>query len=169
MIPIPEPILSRTIYFLQSGSTDIAYFLFHALGVPVFRQGFLLTVPGVTIEVAKECSGIRSSMALFITCLIAAYLFLRKPWKRLLFVVLSIPLALIKNGIRIVTLTLLSVYVDPSFLSGNLHHNGGFVFFLLALGILAPVLLLLEKTERAQDPLIPVIPSKTRMSLSPGK
>ena len=145
MVPIPESILGRVINLLQSGSTDIAYFLFRTAGVPVLRQGFLLTVPGVTIEVAKECSGIRSSMALFITCLLAAHLFLRTGWRKLLFVLLAFPVALIKNGVRIVTLTLLSVYVDPSFLTGNLHHKGGIVFFLLALLILAPVLMLLEK------------------------
>jgi exosortase len=154
MIPLPEQVLAHTIYFLQSGSTDIAYFLFRAVGVPVFRQGFFLTVPGVTIEVATECSGIRSSVALFITCLLAAHLFLRTPWKQLLFVLLAFPLALIKNGIRIVTLTLLSIYVDPSFLTGSLHHKGGFVFFLLALAILFPVLLWLAKTEAATTPTV---------------
>lgn len=166
MIPLPEHVLARTIYFLQSGSTDIAYSLFRAVGVPVFRQGFFLTVPGVTIEVATECSGIRSSVALFITCLLAAHLFLRTPWKQLLFVLLAVPLALIKNGIRIVTLTLLSIYVDPTFLTGNLHRKGGFVFFLLALAILAPVLLFLEKSEHSQGPSIPVVPAKTDGGLS---
>jgi exosortase C (VPDSG-CTERM-specific) len=160
MIPLPENVLARTIYFLQSGSTDIAYFLFRAVGVPVLRQGFFLTVPGVTIEVATECSGIRSSVALFITCLIAAHLFLRTPWKQLLFVLLAVPLALIKNGIRIVTLTLLSIYVDPGFLTGSLHHKGGFVFFLLALAILFPVLLLLQKSERNTKPSV-VLPQNT--------
>src|SRR3984885_4037382 len=165
MIPLPEHVLARTIYFLQSGSTDIAYFLFRAAGVPAFRQGFFLTLPGVTIEVATECSGIRSSVALFITCLLAAHLFLRTPWKQLLFVLLAFPLALIKNGIRIVTLTLLSIYVDPSFLTGSLHRKGGFVFFLLALAILAPVLLFLEKSEHFQSPSIPVVPAKTEGGL----
>ena len=166
MIPLPQSVLARSIYLLQSGSTDIAYFLFRVAGVPVFRQGFFLTVPGVTIEVATECSGIRSSVALFITCLLAAHLFLRTPWKQLLFVLLAFPLALIKNGIRIVTLTLLSIYVDPSFLTGSLHHKGGFVFFLLALAILAPVLLFLEKSEHSQSPSIPVVPAKTEGGLS---
>jgi exosortase len=166
MIPLPEHALARTIYFLQSGSTDIAYFLFRAVGVPVFRQGFFLTVPGVTIEVATECSGIRSSVALLITCLLAAHLFLRTPWKQLLFVLLAVPLALVKNGIRIVTLTLLSIYVDPTFLTGSLHRKGGFVFFLLALAILAPVLLFLEKSERSQGPSLPVVPVKTDGGLS---
>ena len=116
MVPLPPALLERSIYLLQQGSTEIAYLLFKAVGVPVLRQGFILTVPGVSIVVAQECSGIRSSVALFITCLLAAHLFLRTKWRMLIFVLLAFPLAIIKNGIRITTLTLLSVYVDPGFL-----------------------------------------------------
>jgi exosortase/archaeosortase family protein len=83
-------------------------------------------------------------------------LFLRTPWKILLFVVLVFPVSIVKNAIRIVTLTLLSIYVDPGFLRGNLHHDGGFVFFLLALAILFPVLLLLQKSEGRPAPRITV-------------
>ena len=154
-------LLDWTIYFLQCGSTSVAYFLFRILDVPVLRQGFFLTVPGVTIEVAKECSGIRSSTALFITCVVAAQSFLRTPWKKLLFVLLAFPLALLKNGVRIVTLTLLSIYVDPSFLTGHLHKQGGFIFFLLALALLAPVLKSLEKSEHYPRRPIPVFTAKT--------
>jgi len=149
-VPLPENVVEQTIVLLQTGSTDISCFLFKILGVPVFRDGFVLSIPGVKIEVATECSGIRSSIALFITCLLAAHLFLRTAWKQIVFVVLAFPLAIIKNGIRIVTLTLLSIYVDPGFLTGRLHHEGGFFFFLLALGILAPVLRLLQKSETRQ-------------------
>jgi exosortase len=152
MVPLPNVVLDSTIYYLRRGSTEIAYLLFKLVGTPVLRQGFLLSVPGVTIEVAKECSGIRTSMALFITCLLAAHLFLRTSWKMLLFVLLAFPLAIIKNGIRITTLTLLSIYVDPGFLSGNLHRDGGVLFFLLALVILAPILLLLQNSESPLPP-----------------
>jgi exosortase len=166
MVPLPEAVLDKTIYLLQQGSTEIAYLLFKLVQVPVFRQGFILSLPTVSIEVAKECSGIRSSVALFITCLLAAHLFLRTKWKMLVFVLLAFPLALVKNGIRITTLTLLSVYVDPSFLTGNLHHDGGFVFFLLALAMLAPVLLLLEKSDRTAQSVKPIIPTESGVAPS---
>jgi exosortase len=159
MVPLPEPVLDRTIYLLQVGSTSLSFWLFKLVGVPVFRQGFLLSVPGQTIEVAKACSGIRSSIALLITCLLAAHLFLRTPWKILLFIVLVFPVSIVKNAIRIVTLTLLGVYVDPSFLRGSLHHDGGFVFFLLALALLFPVLLLLQKSEPQRPPPSAAIPA----------
>jgi len=152
MVPLPDVIVDRAIYALQSGSTEISYLIFQLVGTPVSRHGFLLSVPGVTIEVAKECSSIRSSIALFITCLLAAHLYLRTAWKKFVFVVLGLLLSVVKNGIRITTLTLLSVYVDPGFLSGRLHRQGGFVFFLLALLILLPVLLWMEKSDKMRKP-----------------
>jgi exosortase len=148
MVPLPSAILDHVIYALQAGSTMLSYLIFQAVGTPVIRHGFLLSVPGVTIEVAKECSSIRSSIALLITCLLAAHLYLRSTWKKILFVFLSLIVSVIKNGIRIATLTLLSIHVDPSFLTGKLHHQGGFVFFLVALLILFPVLFWLQKSER---------------------
>jgi exosortase len=166
MVPLPEAVLEKTIYLLQQGSTEVAYLLFKLVQVPVFRQGFILSLPSVSIEVAKECSGIRSSVALFITCLLAGHLFLRTHWKMALFVLLALPLGIIKNGIRITTLTLLAIYVDPSFLKGNLHRDGGFVFFLLALAMLAPVLLLLEKSDRTAQSVKPIIPTESGVAPS---
>lgn len=150
MIPLPDVILERATYALQAGSTEITYLIFQMVGTPVSRHGFLLSVPGVTIEVAKECSSIRSSIALFITCLLAAHLYLRTGWKKLVVVVLALLLSVVKNGIRIATLTLLSIYVNPGFLSGKLHQEGGFLFFLIALLILLPVFLWMEKSDKAR-------------------
>ena len=168
MVPLPPAVLERSIYLLQQGSTEIAYLLFKASGTPVLRQGFVLSIPGVAIEVAKECSGIRSSVALFITCLLAAHLFLRTKWRMFVFALLSLPLAVVKNGIRIATLTLLSVYVDPGFLTGRLHHQGGFVFFFIALAILAPVLIFFQKSEEKERAREVTASRQTENRLAPG-
>jgi len=146
-VPIPDPVIERVILWLQQGSSEVTYWLFRATGTPVFRRGFIFTVPGQTIEVAQECSGIRSSLAMLITCLLAGYLFLRTAWARLTLLLATVPVLVIKNGIRIVTLTLLSIHVDPSFLHGSLHHSGGFVFFLIGLIILWPLLVWLQRME----------------------
>jgi exosortase/archaeosortase family protein len=68
-------------------------------------------------------------------------------WKKLFFLACAFLMMILKNGIRIVTLTLLAMYVDPSFLFGTLHRDGGIVFFLLGLLLLLPVLLLLQHGE----------------------
>lgn len=153
MVPVPDVILNWVIHALQEGSTDVAWLIFQAVGTPVLRHGFVLTLPSVTIEVAQECSSIRSSMALFITSLLAGHLYLQTGWKKLVLAALVFPLSLLKNGIRIATLTLLSIYVDPSFLTGSLHRQGGFAFFFLALLILLPVFSWMEKSDRRRRPV----------------
>jgi exosortase len=148
MMPIPVSVVDRITYALQKGSADMTYVLFKLLGVPVFRQGFTFTLPNVAIEVAKECSGIRSSNALFLTSVLAGYLFLRSGWKRLWLCLATVPIAIFKNAVRIVTLSWLAIYVDRDFLYGELHHRWGSLFSLVALAILIPLLLQLQKPEK---------------------
>ena len=147
MVPIPNFLLDRIIFFLQQGSAWIAGVLFDIAGVPALREGLVFHLAKVSIEVAKECSGIRSSMALFIVALLVAHFRLRNFWNKVFFVVFGLFLMILKNGVRIATLTLLAVYVNPDFLFGRLHHQGGVVFFLLALLLLLPVLFFLQRTE----------------------
>lgn len=147
-IPLPDVLLDRAIYFLQKGSADVTEVIFDLVRVPVLREGFVFHLPHVSIEVAKECSGIRSSMALLILALIVGHLLLRTFWKQVVFVVAGLLIMLVKNGVRIATLTLLAQYVDPGFLYGRLHHEGGVVFFLFGLILLVPILWLLQRSER---------------------
>lgn len=147
MIPIPDRILGQLIYGLQAGSAEIAEVLFNLSGAPVLRQGFVFRLPVMSIEVAQECSGIRSSLALVILALLVAHFAFRPLWKKLAFVAAGLCMMLIKNGIRIATLTLLANYVNPSFLNGNLHHQGGIVFFLIGLALLLPVFWALRRGE----------------------
>ncbi len=137
MIPIPLVILDGFIYSLQVASTEATNILFGILGVPYYREGFFFYLPGVAIEVAKECSGIRSSLALIVTGTLAAHLFLDRGWKQIILVLSVFPITVFKNGIRIVTITLLATYVDIRFLTESwLHHSGGFVFYIPGLLIL---------------------------------
>lgn len=147
MVPIPEPVRSRIIYLLQVGSSEMTEAFFAMAGIPYHRQGFVFELPGVAIRVAEECSGIRSTLALLITTVLASYLFLKSSWRRVVLCLSVVPIALFKNGLRIATLSTLSVYVNPGFLYGNLHRRGGMVFFAIALLPLALVLKLLQKGE----------------------
>lgn len=152
MVPLPASAMDQIVAFLQHASAAMSYGLFKLLGAPVLREGtvkFLL--PGVTIEVAEECSGIRSSSSLFISGLVAGYLLLRPGWSRIIFSAMTIPVVIFKNAVRIVTISLLGVYVDPGFLHGRLHRYGGLPFSLLALALLAPLLVALMKAERSGD------------------
>ena len=150
MIPIPSVLMEKVIYLLQLGSAEVSYLLFGLTGTPVSKEAFIFHLPGLNIEVAKQCSGIRSSLALFITSILAGQFFLQTGWKRIILILSVAPLAILKNGIRIVTLSLLGIYVDEKFITqGFLHKSGGFVFFIPSLILLGMILLLLRKSERA--------------------
>lgn len=148
MVPIPSFASETCILLLQYASADISYLIFKATGVPIFREGLVFHLPGISVEVAEQCSGIRSSIALLITTILAGYLFLKSGSRRLILVLAIIPVTIFKNGVRIVTLTLLAVYVDKSFLTNSLlHKKGGIVFFIMALAILVPLLWFLRRSE----------------------
>ena len=151
VVPIPNFLLDRIIFLLQQGSAWITGMLFDIVGVPVLREGLVFHLAKVSIEVAKECSGIRSSMALFIVALLVAHFRLRNFWNKAFFVAFGLFLMILKNGVRIATLTLLAVYVNPDFLFGRLHHQGGVVFFVLALLLLLPLLSLLQRNEAKKE------------------
>jgi len=158
MIPIPGALLDRVVYGLQWGSTWATLWLFKLTGVPFFKEDFIFALPGLTIEIAKECSGIRSSIVLVICGFLAGHSYLRSSWQKGFLMLAIIPLAVLKNGIRIVTLSLLSIYVDEGFMTGDLHQQGGIVFFLLALVLMVPLLWFLRRLgemkglRRNEDP-----------------
>ena len=148
MVPIPVGVLNQITVGLQKGSADLSYLLFKISGIPVFRQGLRFSLPGVEIEIAEQCSGIRSSLALLITSILAGHLFLRSWWSKGLLVLFTIPVVILKNSVRIVTISALGVYVNRAFLYGNLHRRGGLLFALVAVLMLVPALLVLQRAER---------------------
>lgn len=150
-LPLPELLIQRIISILQAQSAWLSAVLFSMLGIPVYKEGIMLSVPGVTIEVARECSGINSSIALVLTMLLVARESLNSNWRRAVLVASSIPLSILKNAIRITTLTVLALRVDPGFLTGRLHHEGGFVFYLIAMALMYPIWKLLKRGDTVLD------------------
>ncbi|MGO9865362.1 MAG: exosortase/archaeosortase family protein, partial [Terriglobales bacterium] len=150
MAPIPSSVMDKIVTGLQTGSADATYALFRLAGVPVFRIGVNFELPIIGIEVAKECSSIHSGSALFIVSLLVGHLLLRSLPAKVCLTLLSIPIAMLSNAVRITTLWFLATKVDVGFLYGNPHHNGGILFALLALCILMSCLYLLRKLEDRQ-------------------
>jgi exosortase len=146
-VPLPNFLVERIISLLQAGSAEITDVLFNLTGVPVLREGLVFHLARLNIEIARECSGIRSTIALFILALPVVHYGLHSVWRKLFFLICAFFVMVLKNGIRIVTLSLLAVYVDPRFLFGTLHRDGGVVFFVLGLLLLLPVLFLLQRGE----------------------
>ena len=147
MIPMPTFLLDTTVAALQRTSADVTQVLFKLAGLPVVWQGLEFSLGGAHFEIAEGCSGIRSTLVLFIASILVGRIFLRSLAGRVCLSLLTVLVAIFKNAVRIVTLSYLSVYVDHSYYFGWLHRDGGFPFSLLALAILVPSLLALQRGE----------------------
>jgi exosortase len=142
MIPLPAPWMNEINTAFQHGSAAVSYRILWLSGLPVLRKGMQFSIPGLTFEVAPECSGIRSSLAMIVVAIVAGYVYLRSAWARSGLVLLTIPIVLFKNAVRIVAVATLGAYVDRLFIDGPFHRYGGVIFsilgvvlFVLALGL----------------------------------
>lgn len=158
MVPLPDSALERTISMLQDGSATASCTLFRAAHIPYVRHGIVVQLPKLDIEIAEECSGIRSSLILLLSGLVLAHLYLDSAWKKAVLTLSVIPITVAKNGLRIFVLSVLGMYVDPSFLSGKLHRDGGILFFALAFAPLGALIWLLQKVRLRRRPPSPVPP-----------
>ncbi|HTR39646.1 MAG TPA: exosortase/archaeosortase family protein [Bryobacteraceae bacterium] len=147
LIPVPAPIMDRFTVALEHASAATSYQMLRLVGIPVLAQGMKLALPGLEIEVAPECSGIHSCLALALVGLLASRVCLRSGWNRLALVVSTIPIAIFKNAIRISVLASLGAYVNRDVLLSPLHRKGGLVFTPLAVILLVVLLVLLQKRE----------------------
>lgn len=150
MVPLPSFLAEPVIVWLQHASADASDWLFAAARVPYHRDGLVFEFPNVAVQVAEVCSGIRSSMALFILSLVTGDLFLRRLRNRVFLVLSIVPITVFKNALRIVTLSLLANYIDLTFLTNHwLHSSGGVPFFAAGMALFIPLTWTLRRREAA--------------------
>ena len=159
LVPFPSSILNAVVTLLQQGSSLTAHALFSAVGVPVSQDGVVLNIPGLTVEVSQECSSIRSSSMLLVTTMVLAQVLLRSPWRKALVIAVAIPLSIAKNGLRIFTISMLGTHVDPGYLTGRLHHQGGIIFFMIALATVFLLIWILRRGEDSDVPAAALLPA----------
>ena len=147
MIPLPEFAKAAFERILQQCSAVAATAMITLSGMPVLSDGTTLQMPGFTFEVAPECSGIRSTLVLLLTSLLAGYILLRRPWSRAVLVLFVIPLGILRNGFRILVLAQLCMRVSPDMIHSSIHKKGGPIFFTLSLVPLFLLFWLLRKME----------------------
>jgi exosortase len=108
--------------------------LLRAADVPVLRDGNILTLPAITLQVNDACSGIRSLMALLSVAALVGYFSEAAPWQRALLAFSALPIAIGLNGVRIAAPGLAASRFGPAAASGAIHAASGWLVFVLALG-----------------------------------
>jgi exosortase len=153
MIPIPAILFNQITFPLQIEASRVATFVLRLLGVPVLREGNVIILPVMSLEVAEACSGIRSLMSLTTLAVIYGYLMERRIWLRVLLALASIPIAIVANSVRIIGTGLLVQYWDADKAEGFFHASWGWIIFVLSLILLyalhAAILSLLRR--RGED------------------
>lgn len=133
MIPIPAILYNQLTFPLQFLASKFATGLLSLAGVPVLREGNVIRLPAMSLEVVEACSGIRSLMALTSLGVVFVYFLESRLWKRIALVIATVPIAVAANALRIMGTGLLVQYWDPDKAQGFFHEFSGWVIFLFSL------------------------------------
>jgi exosortase len=135
-IPVPAIIFNQITFPLQILASKLASALLPLFGVPVLREGNVIELPLMKLEVAEACSGIRSLMSLFTLAVFYGYFLEKSNLRRIALAVASLPIAIAANAVRIVGTGLCVQYWDPDKAMGFFHEFSGWVIFLVSLVLL---------------------------------
>jgi exosortase len=133
MIPIPAIVFNQITFPLQLLASKVASTTLPWLGVPVLREGNVIILPAMALEVADACSGIRSLMSLATLAVIYGYLMESRIALRVLLAAASLPIAVAANSLRVVGTGLLVQYWDPDKAQGFFHEFQGWLMFVASL------------------------------------
>jgi exosortase len=136
MIPIPAIVFNQITFPLQLLASQVAAAVLPVFGVPVLREGNVINLPAMPLEVAEACSGIRSLMSLLTLAIIYGYLLEKRLWVRWLLALASVPITVFANDVRIVGTGLLVQYWDPQAAEGYFHASWGWIIFVVSLVML---------------------------------
>ena len=136
MVPIPAIVFSQITFPLQILASKLAAWSLPLCGVPVLREGNVINLPAMPLEVAEACSGIRSLLSLTTLAIMYGYLMEKRVGVRTILALASIPIAVAANGFRIIGTGLLVQYWDPDKAEGFFHAFSGWLIFVVSLGLL---------------------------------
>lgn len=148
MIPLPAIIFNQIAFPLQLLAARVSTALLQLAAVPVLREGNIILLPALPLEVAEACSGIRSLVSLGTLAIMYGYLLETKTWRRVALALGAIPIAVLANALRITGTGLVAEYWDPKRAEGFFHEFSGWVIFVLSLAMLFLLHHILRLTDR---------------------
>ena len=145
MIPLPAIVFNAIAFPLQLLASKVGTLVMQSIGIPVLREGNLLYLHNMTMEVVEACSGIRSLISLLALAAAFAYLFTKSSWKRMVLVASAVPIALAANALRVAGMGALAHWVSVEAAEGFFHYFSGWTIFLLAMVLLVGEYFLLNR------------------------
>ncbi len=153
-IPLPNVLFNHITFPLQLLASEVSSGVLPLAGVPVLREGNVINLPAMPLEVAEACSGIRSLMSLFTVAVIFGYFLEKGTLRRSLLAFASVPIAVAANVARIVGTGLCVQYWDPQKALGFFHEFSGWLMFLVSLSCLYLIHSLMQRLTRQSVPAL---------------
>ncbi len=148
MIPVPAIVWNQVAFPLQLLASDMSTHIMTLLWIPVLREGNVLYLPNMTLEVVEACSGLRSLSALLAISGLLAYLFQLRPSSKCILFLSAIPVAVVANICRLATTGALSLHFGAGITKGLMHEASGLLVFFAALLMLLGIYGALVRLER---------------------
>jgi exosortase len=154
MIPLPAIIFNQIAFPLQLIASQFGESVIRAVNIPVLREGNVLVLANITLEVAEACSGIRSLISLLTLAIIFGYIGDSRNWARVLIAVSAVPVAVIANGARVAGTGVAAHYYGSAAAEGFFHEFSGWLVFIAAFAMMLVIhrLLLLIAPDRRTPP-----------------
>jgi exosortase len=148
MIPLPYLTLKAITYQSRLFDAGLTAAALGWIGVPVLRDGVMLQLPNMTLEVADECSSVPAIAALLALGAAYAQLQARPTWIRAVLTLAAAPLGLLSNIVRLIVTSLGAYYFGPIALNNVIHKFNGTTVFLATVVLLVVLDALLTRIWR---------------------
>lgn len=151
MIPLPAIIWNQLAFPLALMASQVSAQIIEFLGFSILREGNILYLPNITLQVEEACSGLRSLVTLFALSAVVAYLSQLSFYNKWLVFLSALPVALVGNMLRLIATVLLARYFGSSMAEGFIHDFSGLVLFMFGLMVLILLHNLLARLERIPE------------------
>ncbi len=136
MVPLPAIVFNQIAFPLQLFASQVGEVVLTTAGIPVLREGNILELSTMKLEVAQACSGIRSLVSLVTLGVILGKLSEPRRWARVVLALAAVPIAIIENAARVAGTGLAAHWIGPRAAEGFIHTFSGWLMFVLAFALL---------------------------------
>lgn len=145
MIPIPYIVYDAAAFPLKLFVTKVSVLALKSMGVVLWQEGNILMFPGITLEVADACSGLRSIMSLLALGAAYALVLHSSARDRVVLVAATLPIAVLTNCLRVIATGVLAQYYGAAAAEGFFHEFAGMFIFFMAVAMFVGLGALLKK------------------------
>jgi exosortase D (VPLPA-CTERM-specific) len=151
MIPLPTLLQTKIGVPLKYLSTKLGEIMLRAVGVSVYVEGNIIDLGVTQLQVVDACSGLRYILPLLGLGVIFVYFFEKTRWKKILLVLITIPISILANGLRIGITGYLAQHYGLKAAEGFFHGFSGWLIFVFAIVLLISAYMLLRWAARSDS------------------